>query len=167
MALFRVDYSGRGELSERQQKVSHPEYSLRLGYRSCQLAQVHSAENSVYGALLFIKMTFRCCLSSRSCPKNIMSMVPKPHCQSKFIDDPKQIAILLTNQVQCINLLHCRNLASSHQSLFFSRSWCYNDIRGWRCSQTHWWPHPLTCFCHAPLSAKRFSMSACYYFHDL
>jgi len=112
-------------------------------------------------------MTFRCCLSSRSCPKNIMSMVPKPHCQSKFIDDPKQIAILLTNQVQCINLLHCRNLASSHQSLFISRSWCYNDIRGWRCSQTHWWPHPLTCFCHAPLSAKRFSMSACYYFHDL
>lgn len=35
-------------------------------------------------------------------------MVPKPHCQSKFIDDPKQIAILLTNQVQCIDLLHCR-----------------------------------------------------------
>jgi len=35
MALFRVDYSGRGELSERQQKVSYLKYELRLGDRPC------------------------------------------------------------------------------------------------------------------------------------
>ena len=35
MALFRVDYSGRGELSERQQKVRYLKYELRLGDRLC------------------------------------------------------------------------------------------------------------------------------------
>ena len=33
MALFRVDFSGRGELSERQQKVKE----LRLFYSLCSL----------------------------------------------------------------------------------------------------------------------------------
>ncbi len=42
MALFRVDFSGRGELSERQQKVIYRRFFLGALYSltSSQLAQV-------------------------------------------------------------------------------------------------------------------------------
>jgi len=42
MALFRVDFSGRGELSERQQKVIYRRFFHRALYllASSQLAQV-------------------------------------------------------------------------------------------------------------------------------
>lgn len=45
MALFRVDFSGRGELSERQQKVSGSMFRLFLLYllASMQLAQVRQS----------------------------------------------------------------------------------------------------------------------------
>jgi Rad51 len=43
MALFRVDFSGRGELSERQQKVMYTMFSFRITYLlPSQLAQVRS-----------------------------------------------------------------------------------------------------------------------------
>ncbi|KAJ3573054.1 hypothetical protein NP233_g2688 [Leucocoprinus birnbaumii] len=42
MALFRVDFSGRGELSERQQKVDNFHRAFEIGLTSLQLAQMLS-----------------------------------------------------------------------------------------------------------------------------
>jgi len=66
MALFRVDFSGRGELSERQQK----------------LAQMLSK------------------LSKLSEEYNVWHLKSEPW--DATTDQLRQIAVLMTNQVQCI-----------------------------------------------------------------
>ena len=82
MALFRVDFSGRGELSERQQKVCFLLAVVRhvLTPYFPQLAQVRSA-------LPIIAKTLTVCLQ-------MLSKLTK-------LSEEFNICILITNQVQC------------------------------------------------------------------
>ena len=65
MALFRVDFSGRGELSERQQKVIYSMFSLTITYLLAlsQLAQVRSSV--IFALFDYHQSRGRC---SPSCP---------------------------------------------------------------------------------------------------
>jgi hypothetical protein len=74
MALFRVDFSGRGELSERQQKVMDSKTFPDTPYLlvPSQLAQV---QFSVVGALQLPKDLRRCSPNYLNFPKNSMQVV--------------------------------------------------------------------------------------------
>lgn len=79
MALFRTDYSGRGELSERQQKLAQVGF-LHL-FRAGSLSTPKDAIKTEQSRRRIQRMPF---LS----PQNLLLTC-------------LQIAILLTNQVQC------------------------------------------------------------------
>ena len=76
MALFRTDFSGRGELSERQQKVRVLLHSLYMFtvLKSSQLAQVGEA-------LLMPKAyvnLHRCYQNCQNCPRSTMCVTRYP-----------------------------------------------------------------------------------------
>jgi hypothetical protein len=84
MALFRTDYSGRGELSERQQKVAV--LLLISGRRLTDVTHVKLAQ--MLSKLTKLSEEYNVCA----------------FCRCRHVGNTHsnvQIAILMTNQVQC------------------------------------------------------------------
>lgn len=105
MALFRADYSGRGELSERQQKVCQCNDSITRLYYTDQHFYSACSGSSCHAMLTVICANIcnsRCCPSLASFQRNTTYINDISNSSSTIlITVILQIVILLTNQVQC------------------------------------------------------------------
>lgn len=148
MALFRVDFSGRGELSERQQKVSIYDTLCHVGIQFEDASSLHRFRRfiSLRPSIVNQYLQMLSKLTKLSEEYNVLSFHLKVECSPRTNSCFLDISVINEPSTMSVFFVYCffRWLTA----LIPSRSRSNHDICRGRSVKTHRRSYPLARLCH-------------------